>query len=390
MNEFIYQNPVKLIFGEQNITEVIFHIKQYGNKVLLVMGGNSFQSNGYYSTFTKKLSEAEISYIDFAGNSYPSLKRTREAITICREQEIDVVLGIGGGTCMDMAKAIAFGAKQDEDIWKYLVGELPVENKKRLAIGTIVTYPSSGSEMDGATQITDDETMQQVGLTDIYPDFSWINPDYMLSIDEQALAYGQITTFVQISTAYLGLDRCYVSEAIAETLIRTIFTNLDKALESPMDKNTRGNLLLTSALNVSGLTSLSKSGDWSIYPLEGLAQNYFGVEYKKAITILFPYWLKHVYNGEQIFKDYFQHILGISVENKSDELILEESLEVLLNLYRKYGIATNFSEVSSITEDIEKLHSMIKEFAGLPSQYGEFTFERIELLMKDAMYGNLK
>lgn len=386
MNDFIYQNPVTLIFGENNISEVITRIKKHGNRVMLVMGGNSFKSNGYYDELTSKLSESNITYIDFAGNSFPSLKKVREGIQICQVQEINCVLGIGGGTCMDMAKAIAFGAKQDEDIWEYLVGNIPVDNTKRLAIGTIVTYPSSGSEMDGATQITDDETLQQVGLSDIYPDFSWINPSYMTSINNTALAYGQITTFVQISISYLGLERCYVSESIAETLIKSIFINLDKALSSPLDKDARGSLLITSALNVSGLTSLSKNGDWSIYPLEGLVQNYFGVEYKTAISVLFPYWLKHVYNGHQIFKDYFHHILGVTIENKSDSLILEDGLRALFELYHKYDIATNFSEVSSAV-DSEKLESMIQEFVGLPSQYGEFTLDRIKSLMRDAAEG---
>jgi alcohol dehydrogenase len=387
MKEFIYENQVKLIYGENNIGEVINEIKKYGSKVLLVIGGSSFNKNGYYKAFTESLKKENIDFINFSGHKYPSLQKVREGIEICRKETVDCVLGIGGGTCMDVAKTIAFGVKQEHDIWEYLIGAYPTDGSKHLPVGTIVTYPSSGSEMDGATQITDDETRIQVGLSGVYPDFSWINPEYIMSLDNNELAYGQITSFVQISISYLGLERSTISEALAATLMKEILSNLEKAMNNTKDRESRGSMMITSALNVSGIINLGKDGDWSIYPLEGIIQNYYDVNYTRAITIIFPYWLKHIYGGQKIFKSYFKNVLNLDVENKSDEEVLQDGLNKIFEVYRKFNIATKFSGIKEVAMNENELREIIESIGEVPSQYGLFTYKKIKDLIIDSIYG---
>lgn len=359
MQEFTYYNPVKMICGENKLEEVINEIKGYGDKVLLILGGNSFNANGNYEPFVKALSDANIKYYELKGNRVPSLNVVRQGIDLCTKEEINCVLGIGGGVCMDLAKTIAFGAKQPNDIWDYLTYQVMPENYDHIPVGTIPTYPSSGSDMNGSTQITNDETKEQAGLSDVYPNFTWLNPAYIENLSVESMIEGQITSFVQLSIAYIGLDRSDIAENIALSFMDSIRNNLSKLVANPGDKEARTNLMISSALNVSGITNLGKTGDWSLYPLQGIIQNYYDLGYKQSISILFPYWLKQCYNGQQVIKDYFKNVFKIECADKNDDLILKEGLNALFDFYKQFSFPTTFEEVKSKEENLDELREVI-------------------------------
>lgn len=346
MNDFIYHNPVKMFFGETQAEAVMSQIKQYDSKVLLILGGESFVRNGNYARLTRALDQAGVERHELSGNRSPLLSTVRDGIELCRSQHIDCVLGIGGGCCMDIAKTIAFGAKQPADIWDYLTGQVQPETGDHLPVGTIPTFPSSGSDMNDSTQITHDETGEQAGLSGVFPNFTWLNPSYVASLPLSSFIEGQLTAFVQVSIAYLGPERSRVAERMALSLMDLLREGLRKLIAEPASPRARADLMLASALNVSGLTSLGKSGDWSLYPLQTIAQRVCGVGYKHAITVLFPYWLKQCYSGQQVFKDYFEQAFGIDPTGKGDEQVLKEGLRALFDLYREFGFPTSLSQVA--------------------------------------------
>ena len=158
MNEFMYYNPVKLFCGEHQLSNVIKEIQQYGHRVLLILGGESFIKNGNYQPLVDALEAAHIEREELRGNRVPSLNVVRKGIALCREKNIDCVLGIGGGCCMDIAKTIAFGVKQSRDIWDYVTYQAEPDTQEHLPVGMIPTFPSSGSDMNGSAQITNDAT----------------------------------------------------------------------------------------------------------------------------------------------------------------------------------------------------------------------------------------
>lgn len=386
MLDFTFQNsPVKLFFGESKLGEVIQEIKQYGNKVLLVFGGSSFEKNGYYQPLIDALAAEGISHIDFGGNTYPSLAKVREGIELCRSEKVDCVIGIGGGTCMDVAKAIAFGVMQEEDIWKFLTYEVSEEGRPHLPVGTIVTYPSSGSEMNGAAQIDEDDTQEKAGLSSVYPNFAWLNPEYMMSIDKIPLAYGQLTAFVQASSGYISLEKAELTESMSACMLKAILDNLQRSIDDPTDKESRSNLMLTSAMGMSGITFFGKTGDWTLMPLTGLMQTYLDIPYTKALTIIFPYFVKEIYNGDRVFKSYFKNVLGVDIDGKSDEDILKVGLERLWGIYREFGVATTFKELKEVPASHESLLGILEEMGEMPSQYGSFTAERLGRILLEAI-----
>lgn len=384
MIEFKHENPVTLFFGENQIDDVVTEIVSYGTKVLLILGGKSFKSNGHYLPLVQKMQQAGLKIHELEGNKFPSLSVVRKGIALCKDEKIDFVLGIGGGVCMDLAKTIAFGTKHPFDIWEYLTGAKEYDSQ-HLPIGTIVTYPSSGSEMDGATQITNDVTKEQAGLSGIYPNFSWLNPRYVMSVPNLELAYGQITSFVQMSINFLSLENSSVSETVSIALMKEILKNLETALENPLNVEVRSNMLISSALNVSGITGFGKSGDWSMYPLQGILQEYYQVNYTRAITTLFPYWLKMIYKSENIFKKYFEEVLGLNTNELSENELLNHALNKLSSIYQKFGLATTFKEIKEERGDREELYKIVKNMGNISSQYGELTTDDILYMFKQSI-----
>lgn len=381
--EFTYYNPVKIFHGENKLKEVTAEIKSYGSKVLLITGGESFKKSGYYDKLAKALKENDITIYEISGNRIPSLNKVREGIALVKKEKIDSVIGIGGGTCMDIAKTIAFGVKQNNDIWEYLTYQKEPETIEHLPVGTIVTIPSSGSDMNGSTQITNDETLEQAGLSKIYPNFSWQNPEYMRSISNELLIDAQLTSFVQLSLGYIGLGKSDIAEGVSLTLMNSILENLDRSLLDSTDIEARSNLMLT----VNGLTSLGKQGDWCLYPINAVIQNYCKVTYKQSIMVIFPYWIKLIYNGQPTIKDYFHKMFGVDILNQTDEMILYEGLEAIFDLYRKYGLAICFSEIKEFKEDKVGLHEMVLELGEMQSIYTVLTTEKIESMITEAIYG---
>lgn len=387
MNDFIYYNPVKLFYGESQMENVLEELKSFGNRVLIILGGESFRKNGNYQPLIEAMKAAGLQHYELSGNRTPSLAIVRKGIELYRIEKIDAVVGIGGGACMDIAKAISFGVKQPGDVWEYLTYARKAETNEYLPVGTIPTFPSSGSDMNGATQITEDATGEQAGLSDVFPNFSWLNPQYVLPLPTTALVEGQITSFVQVSIAYIGLERSDLAENMALLLINHIRDNLQRLVKQPNNVQTRGNLMLSSALNVGGLTSLGKNGDWSLYPLEGIAQNYCGVGYRQAITVLFPYWVKACYSGQQVIKDYFVKAFGVATKGKSDEQILDDGLQALWAFYREYSLPTRFADIKELPDDLEKLRGCIAKVGEQPSIYTTFKIERIEKMLLESIHG---
>lgn len=375
MKNFIYYNPVKLFVGNTMLESAVQEIKKYGKKVLLITGGNSFKRSKYFDQITELLEENNMQYIEMSGIKIPLLSKVREGIAICKNNKIDVVIGIGGGTCMDVAKAIAFGTLQEQDVWEYFRGNYEPLPDKHLPIGLIVTFPSSGSEMDGDLQITEDETGEQLGLAGVFPNFSFLNSDYIRSLSNRQLIEAQITTFIQVSLAFLGKERSSVAEELAIVFIRQLLQNLRDAIENPDDMEVRQNIMILDALNFSGLTVMGKETDWSLYTLEGIVQNCFGIGYKQAIITLFPYWLEACADGSEVFIDYFTRVFNVDT--------VEKGIGEILKLYKSYGLPVSYKEFVD-TYDEKKVKKAINVVGEIESMYGTFSKEKMETIIRAA------
>lgn len=385
--EFTYYNPVKLFHGATKIGEVAEEVKSFGDKVLLITGGESFHKNGYFDKLKTELEEKNVQIYEISGNRKPLLSTVRKGMELVKAENISSILGIGGGVCMDLAKTIAFGVKQTTDIWDILSYAKSLDTMEHLPVGTIVTFPSSGSDMNGSTQITNDETGENVGLAEVYPNFSWQNPEYMLSIENEALISAQMTAYVQLALGYIGLGKSDIAENTSLALMNTLLDNLDKAIADSNDVDARSTLMTISALTVNGLTTLGKAGDWVLYPLNTIVMDYCNVAYKPCITVIFPYWIKMIYDGQEEINSYFNKAFDVVIESREKKDILKDGLKAIFKLYRKYNLPINYSEIHEVKENSEALQESLEMLAGMQSIYTELTTEKVMQMINEAIHG---
>lgn len=385
--EFTYYNPVKLFHGATKIGEVAEEVKSFGDKVLLITGGESFHKNGYFDKLKTELEEKNVQIYEISGNRKPLLSTVRKGMELVKAENISSILGIGGGVCMDLAKTIAFGVKQTTDIWDILSYAKSLDTMEHLPVGTIVTFPSSGSDMNGSTQITNDETGENVGLAEVYPNFSWQNPEYMLSIEKEALISAQMTAYVQLALGYIGLGKSDIAENTSLALMNTLLDNLDKAIADSNDVDARSTLMTISALTVNGLTTLGKAGDWVLYPLNTIVMDYCNVAYKPCITVIFPYWIKMIYDGQEEINSYFNKAFDVVIEGREKKDILKDGLKAIFKLYRKYNLPINYSEIHEVKENSEALQESLEMLAGMQSIYTELTTEKVMQMINEAIHG---
>ena len=385
--EFTYYNPVKLFHGATKIGEVAEEVKSFGDKVLLITGGESFHKNGYFDKLKTELEEKNVQIYEISGNRKPLLSTVRKGMELVKAENISSILGIGGGVCMDLAKTIAFGVKQTTDIWDILSYAKSLDTMEHLPVGTIVTFPSSGSDMNGSTQITNDETGENVGLAEVYPNFSWQNPEYMLSIENEALISAQMTAYVQLALGYIGLGKSDIAENTSLALMNTLLDNLDKAIADSNDVDARSTLMTRSALTVNGLTTLGKAGDWVLYPLNTIVMDYCNVAYKPCITVIFPYWIKMIYDGQEEINSYFNKAFDVVIEGREKKDILKDGLKAIFKLYRKYNLPINYSEIHEVKENSEALQESLEMLAGMQSIYTELTTEKVMQMINEAIHG---
>lgn len=392
MKSFVYDSNVKIIYGADQINLVAEEIAKLGKRLLIVPTG-SFISGGHYEELTSPLTNAGIEVFCLKAGKEPLLSKVNEGIQLCLNENIQAVLGIGGGVSMDLAKAIAFGAlHSDTPMEKYLTYELSTENLTQLPVITIPTNPMSGSETNADVQITIDGTGLQAGCPVGKPVFTWLNPSYMKSLPDSVLTYGQMTAFVQTSINYLNLSRSVLAEHYAEGSMKTILECLRRSLSDKNDLDARGTLLLNSALSLSGINDLGREPEFIPYPLQSFAQRYLGLNYPQALTGLFPYWLKEIYRASDekgIFYRYFEEILNINTADKDAEALLQEALTALKNLYQEFGIAFTYSELVKDPKDHNKLVEIIDSFGPMPCHIMPVNTEKLAKMIEDAISGNL-
>lgn len=392
MKDFVYDGGVRILYGAGQMETVAREIAKLGRQVLVVPT-SSFLAGGHYEKLKQALTGAGLQVACLNAGKSPLLSKVNEGIRLCTEEKIKAVLGIGGGVSMDLAKAIAFDALHtDVPMERFLTGEVSTQGLSMLPVVTIPTNPMSGSETNADVQITLDESGLQVGCGVGKAVFTWLNPEYVLSLPGNILAYGQMTAFVQLSINYLNPTRSPLAEHYAEASMQTILECLRRSLADGSDADARGTLLLNSALALFGLNDLGREGEFAPYPLQSFAQRYLGLDYPRALTGLFPYWLKEIYRAsadKAIFHRYFSELLGVSVGEKTEEALLQEALVALKGLYREFGIAFAYSELAADPQNHAKLVEIIDSFGPMPCRIMPLTTERMAKMIEDAIAGNL-
>jgi alcohol dehydrogenase YqhD (iron-dependent ADH family) len=404
MENFEFEVPVHLYFGNDSLDKLVPALTQaisarggagistestlgaldHGvrgkTSVLLVYGGESLKKSGAYDEICARLDAAGIAHVDLGGNRSARLSAGIAGIDLCRSRGIDAVIGIGGGSCMDMAKIIAFGVR-NENMWDYLsLGKSPV-GLSHLAIGEIATYPSSGSEMDSSAEV-DDDVKGHGSLYGIYPDFAICCPRLSYTLSARDTAYGSLATFIQITSRYFSEGSSPIAEAAAESLMRSIIQNLPKALAAPRDEAARSGLMLASALGVSGICGIAKPGEWTIYALEDVVEMNSDIRYVESICVVFPKFLRWAAaSGHPLLIQYAANVWGVS-PNVPDAIAL--GVERTEEFFADCGIARSYRDVG-VRLTGEKLRSLVDERDEEDCLFGRVTHDAMFEILKNCL-----
>jgi len=361
MLDFNYSIPTTIFFGRDKIEVLGDQIKNYGTKVLLVYGGGSIKKSGLYGKTIDILNKSGISFWELPGvEPNPRVTSVRKGIEICRENNIELILAVGGGSTIDCAKVIAAGYYYDGDAWDIVID--PRKINKVLPIACILTLAATGSEMDAVAVITNFDTKEKLGTghPDMAPKFSILDPTYTFTLPEKQTAAGTADITSHIFEVYFSsTNEAFLQNRMAEAMLKTCIKYGPIALKEPENYEARSNLMWTSSLAINGLLSYGKETEWSVHAMEHELSAYYDITHGVGLAILTPHWMKYILNDSTLdkFVEYGVNVWGID-ENGDKYAIANAAIEKTREYYNSLGIPSSLSEVG-INE--EKLEEMAKQ-----------------------------
>lgn len=389
MLNFNYSIPTKIFFGKGQIEVLGKEIKKYGSKVLLTYGGGSIKENGIYDKATEILRENDIEFWELSGiEPNPRITSVRDGIKICRENNIDFILAIGGGSTIDCSKAIATGYYYDGDPWDLVIEE--AEITKALPIGTILTMAATGSEMNSGAVISNLETNQKLGFghPSMAPKFSILDPTYTFTVPKNQTAAGVADIMSHTFENYFTKpEGAYLQDRLAEGVLKTCIKYGKKVVEDPENYEARANIMWASSLAINGILSYGKDTVWSVHPMEHELSAYYDITHGIGLAILTPPWMEYVLDDERLdkFVEYGVNVWGID-ESKDKYDIAREAIDNTREYFKSLGIPMRLKDVGIGEENLEKMaKAAIKHKDGVVGNFKPLEYEDVLNIYKMAL-----
>ncbi|MCD6552332.1 iron-containing alcohol dehydrogenase [Thermotoga sp.] len=356
MENFVFHNPTKLIFGKGTIPRIGEEIRNFGiKKVLFLYGGGSIKRNGVYDQVVKSLKRYGVDWVEVSGvKPNPVLSKVHEAIEIARKEKVEAVLGVGGGSVVDSAKTVAAGVVYEGDIWDAFIGKYVI--KEALPIFDVLTISATGTEMNGNAVITNEETNEKYGVSSkaLYPKVSIVDPSVQSTLSREQTVYGAVDAIAHILEYYFDGSSPEISNEIAESTIRTIMKMTEKLLEKPDDYEARANFAWCATIALNGIMAVGrKGGEWSCHRIEHSLSALYDIAHGAGLAIVFPAWMRYVYR-ENIhqFERFAKRIFNL--EGEGEDLILR-GIDSFKNWLKKVGAPVTLRDAGIPEEDIEKI-----------------------------------
>ena len=389
MKNFVYNIPTKIFFGKGQIKKIGPEILKYGKKVLLVYGKGSIKSNGIYDKAIEILKEYGIEYFELGGvDPNPRTETVYKGAEICKENKIDLILAMGGGSTIDCAKAIGLQSKYEGDFWK----DFYIDGKKEFVkevtpVASILTLAATGSEMNGSTVISNTAVNMKVGFNHpkLKPVFSVEDPEYTYSVSKYQTCAGAIDIMSHLFEQYFSIENDgFLQNRIIEGLLKTIIHYAPTAIENPKDYEARANIMWTSSLALNELVTYGKiSTDWATHQIEHQLSAVYDITHGIGLGILTPAWMKYVLSEENIhrFVDYGKNIWNLS---GSDKEIAEKSIEKTKEFFTSLGCPSSLSEINIDDSHFEEMAANAV-FRGSVGSMKKLTKEDIVAIYKLAL-----
>ena len=371
MQNFDYMTPTRLIFGKDCITKLPEVMNAVGKKVLLTYGGGSIKKIGLYDKVKELLKDFEI--IELSGIQ-PNPKydpSVLDGVRLCKDNDIDVILAVGGGSVLDCSKAIAAGAKYDGDPWDLI--SCKAKAKAALPIVDILTLAATGSEYDYYGVISRTETNDKIGYGDplLYPVVSFLDPAYTFTVSKKQTAAGCADAMNHIMEQYFCEDSTILNDGFMEAGLKSLMINTKKCLEAPEDYTARAEMMLTCTYGCNGIYSLGSSySGWPCHGMEHALSAYYDITHGEGLAIITPRWMKHILSEKTIdrFVKYGVNVFGIdSSLDKFD--IAEKAIQATYDFFKSIGIPMTLREVGIDESRIDEMAHHVAENEGLENAW---------------------
>ena len=350
MFDFTYYTPTKVIFGKGGENKAGELLRSYGaKKVLIHYGGNSAVRSGLLERVKKSLEEAGISYVLLGGVvPNPHLSKVREGIALGKEEKIDFILAVGGGSVIDSSKAIAYGlAEPDKDIWELFEKKRKAE--KIMPLGSILTIAASGSETSNSCVITNEETGEKRSYNDDIsrPKFAVMNPELTMSLPDYQTASGCTDIMMHTMERYFTQGgNMELTDEIAEGLLRTVMKYAEILHREPQNYEARAEIMWAGSLAHNGLTGCGNDGgDFSSHVLEHELGGMFDVTHGAGLAAIWPSWARYVYKDcLPRFVRYAIRVMGVE-PGADEEETARKGIEAMEAFYHRIGMPVNMKEL---------------------------------------------
>ncbi len=347
MKNFIFQNPTKLIFGKNQLEHLRREIPKYGKNVLLVYGGGSIKRNGIYDKVVKILKELDVNLFELSGvEPNPRIETVRRGVEICKQENVDFLLAVGGGSVIDCTKAIAAGAKYDGDPWDIVIKKVKVQDA--LPLGTVLTLAATGSEMNAGSVITNWETKEKYGWgsAKVFPKFSILDPVHTFSVPKEQTVYGIVDIMSHVFEHYFHPEEnTPLQDRFCESILLTVMETAPKLLNDLENYELRETILYCGTMALNGMVSMGLEGDWGTHDLEHAVSAVYDIPHGGGLAILFPNWMKHVLpENPDRFKQLAIRVFGVDPEGKTAEEIGLEGIERLREFWNSLGAPSRLAD----------------------------------------------
>ena len=360
MLNFDYRNETKIIFGKGCENQVGAELAKYTKKILLHYGGASAKTTGLYDKVVESLNEAGITFIELGGvKPNPRADLVYEGIDLCKKNNIDFILAVGGGSVIDSAKAIAAGVHYDGDFWNlYTKGEAP---EKFLQVATILTIPAAGSESSTSSVITNEKTTQKLGYNHdkLRPVFSILNPELTYTLPDYQTACGISDMLAHVIERYFTPDPIrhdVYTGRLCEASMKSTIELGRKIFADPNNYDLRAELMLAGMVAHNGWLGLGRGGDWASHRIEHEISAFYDIAHGAGLCIIIPAWMKHVYKHDvAYFAKFANRVFDIEINPNNLEETALKGIAALEKFYQDINLPIRFSDAQIPTDEIDKL-----------------------------------
>ncbi len=377
MENFIFKNETKIIFGKDTENGVGKEILKYGKKVLFHYGAGSIKKTGLYEKVLKSLEESGITVFELGGvKPNPVVSLIRQGIKICRDNDIDFILAVGGGSVIDSTKAISMGVNYKGDVWDFFEGKAKLEST--LPTGVILTIPAAGSESSVVTVITNEDGLIKKGFHSsmLLPKFAILNPELTFTLPVFQIACGAADilahTFERYFTQSENVD---LTDKLCEGLIKSVIKNSRIAVSSPENYDAMAELMWASTIAHNGILGTGRIEDWTTHRLGHEISALYGITHGASLSVMFPAWMRYVYHfNTKRFAQFAERVFNINADFGDEEWLAKRGIDELTYYFKELGLPTTLSDLKIPFDKIE----LMAQKAIAKGPLGKFTKIQVE------------